>query len=104
MGTIASFLVHSLAVFAGARFADIEKANFLRAMVVALLSYLAMGLVWLLMFPFSMFAGILVLFLGTSIAARFVLGCSWGKALAVGIVAAVVGTIAHWLLRPFGIG
>ena len=83
MGYILGFLLHALAIFIGARLAKLERVDFWRAATVALLSYIAILLVSLVLWPFSLvplvgiFASSLALGAGTAIAARMVLDCKW---------------------------
>lgn len=109
MSMIFGFALHSLAVFAGAKVAKLERVDIWKAAVVALLSYIAMLLAGILLFPLSLIpflqalVGAAVLFIGTAVTARMVWELEWNKACSIGLVVLVIGTVANWLWLLFGL-
>ena len=75
---------------------------------MALLSYIAILLVSLALWPFSlvplvgMFASSLALGIGTAIAAKLVLDCNWQPAAIIGAAVMVMGAISGLMFKPFG--
>jgi len=108
MGFILGFILHALAIFAGAKIAKLEKVDFWRAATVALLSYIAIFLASLVLFPFRLvplvgvFASSLALGVGTTVTARLVLDCNWRPAAIIGVSVMVVGALTGMLFAPFG--
>ena len=109
MSMIFGFALHSLAVLAGAKVAKLERVDIWKAAVVALLSYIAMLLVGLVLFPLMLIpfikalAAAAVLFIGTAVTARIIWEIEWEKAYSIGLVVMVIGTVANWLWLPFGL-
>jgi len=112
MGLIAGvigFAVHSAAVLAGARIGKVPRIDFWKAAVVALLSYLAMLLIAVLLFPISLIpglswlVGLFVLGAGTAITARMIWDVEWKTSYTIGIVVIVASLLARLLFIPFGL-
>ena len=109
MSMIFGFALHSLAVFAGAKLVKLERVDIWKAAVVALLSYIAMLLAGLVLFPLFLvpfltaLASAAVLFIGTAVTARMVWELEWNKAFNIGLVVLAIGTVANWLWLPFGL-
>lgn len=107
MGLILGFILHALAIFVGAKIARLERVDFWRAAIVALLSYVAIFLASLLLWPFSwvplvgIFASSLALGIGTTVTARLVLDCQWRPAAIIGLSVMVAGALTGWIFTPF---
>lgn len=110
MGVIIGFALHSLAVFAGAKLAKLERVDIWKAAVVALLSYIAIALAGLVLFPLllipfiKVLAAAAVMFIGAAVTARLVWEIEWEKACTIGLAVLVIGTVAGWIGLPFGLG
>jgi hypothetical protein len=104
---IIGFALHALAVFAGARIAKLPKVDFWRAAIVALLSYIAIFIAGILLWPLSwiplvgVLASSLALGVGTAVTARLVLDCQWLPAAIIGVAVMVTGALTGWIFTPF---
>ena len=107
MQLILGFVLHAVAILIGARLAKLERVDFWRAAVVALLSYIAILLLSLVLWPFSLIplvgtlASSLALGIGTAVTARLVLDCNWQPAGVIGVAVMVMGALSGWILSPF---
>lgn len=106
-GLIFGFILHALAIFVGAKLAKLERVDFWRAATVALLSYIAILLASIALWPFSwvpligVFAGSLALGIGTTVTAKMVLDINWKPAAIIGVVAIAMGTLGGAVFHPF---
>ena len=107
-GMVVGFTLHALAVLFGAKFAKIDKVDFWRACIVALLSYVTIVILSWLLFPLqfvplvNLCVGSLALGGGTAIAAKFILDTEWQPAIVLGVIVMVIGAVVGALL-PFGL-
>ncbi len=106
-GEVVGFTLHALAILFGARYVKIERVDFWRAAVVALLSYVTIMILSWLLFPLQFVplvgwsVGILALGGGTAVAAKYVLDTEWQPALVLGVFVMIVGAVVRVIL-PFG--
>ncbi|HES58284.1 MAG TPA: hypothetical protein ENO21_02525 [Firmicutes bacterium] len=104
---IIGFILHALAVFAGAKIARLERVDFWRAAIVALLSYIAIFLASLLLWPLhwvplvGVLASSLALGVGTAVTARLVLDCQWRPAAIIGVAVMITGALTGMIFTPF---
>jgi hypothetical protein len=102
---IVGFLVHSGAIYAGAKLSKQDQVHFVNCLVVALVSYATMFLVGLLLAPLTLLPllGVLVkaavIWLGTALAAKFVLNLEWKPALSLGAAVAVIQGVLMLVFR-----
>jgi hypothetical protein len=102
---IIGFLVNSTAIYAGAKLTKQEHVNFMQCLVVALVSIATIWLAHVLLFPLALLpllgglAAAAACWLGTAVAAKFVLNIEWRPALmlggAVALIQFIISLIFH---------
>ncbi len=100
MGGVIGFALHTGLIYMGARMAKLENVGLVKPLVVALGSYLvmavlALGLALFLLIPgLNLILGAAILFVATSVAAKFVFDCKWETSWMIALVVA----LAHGLI------
>lgn len=99
-GGVIGFALHTGLIYMGARMAKLENVGFVKPLVVALGSYLVMaalailvGILWLIP-GLNLLLGAVILFVATSVAAKFVFDCKWEVSWMIALIVA----IAHGLI------
>ena len=93
---LVGFIVNSTAIYAGAKLSKQEDVNFVQCLMVGLLSIATVWLARLLLSPLTLIplAGGLAMavacWIGTAVAAKFVLNLEWRPALMIGAAAALI--------------
>jgi hypothetical protein len=99
-GGIWGFLLHTFLIYLGARIAKIENVGWIKPLVVSVGSYIVMALL-VLCFALLMWIpglrvllGAAILFVATSVAAKYVFDCRWEVSWTIALVVA----LAHGVL------
>lgn len=104
---IIGFALYAAAILVGARVAKVSRIDFWKAAVVALLSYVAMLLIWVVLLPLhfipvlSWVAGLVVVGGGVAVTTRMVWEVEWRSAYTIGFVVIIAGLITSLFHLPF---
>jgi hypothetical protein len=105
VGGVFGFVIHTFLIYLGARLAKIENVGWAKPLVVALGSYIVMavlylGVLLLMLIPgLNVLLGAVILFVATSVAAKYVFDCRWETTWTIAAVVAVAHGLIGWIFH-----